>query len=130
MKFYCGMKYVLAEDLVVETDILHRIVVDHRGSLNRFGELRIYKWYPWNGNSGPVYDFKSTLEGSCVHDLLCDWINEGILPVSLQPMADQEYYRICKKKGLWEKIARIRLICIRWFQTGKNKATERKIYTA
>ena len=130
MKYYKGMKYVTAEDIRAKTDITGFTITDHRGHLDVNGNVLIYKWYPWDGNTGPVFDFKSTLEASCFHDLLCDWINEGLLPAYLQPIVDQEYYKLCNKKGLWEFFARVRLVGVRWFQTGKKKPRQRKVYIA
>lgn len=120
MKYWRGYKYVVAETFEVQTAIVGHEVVDEFTSLNRDGVLRILRGYPWDGNSGPCRDVKASLEASCVHDVLCDYINLGMLPVELQPMVDQEYYRIAVKKGMWWRLARMRMLAIRWYMTGKG----------
>jgi hypothetical protein len=54
-----------------------------------------------------------------VHDVLCDMINAGLLPMELQPLADQEYYRVAVARGLWWRVARAVMLAIRWYMTGK-----------
>jgi len=131
IKFWRGYKYVIAEDFTVQTAIIGHVVMDNLTSLDEDGCLKVRKGYPWDGNSGPCYDFDSSLKASCVHDVLCDYINMGSLPVELQPMVDQEYYVIATGKGMWWRWARARLLAIRWYMTGKGaKRFTRKVYEA
>jgi len=130
MKYLEGMRYVLAEQLQRQTNIKGFCITTKHGTLSPDGVLTIMKWFPWDGNSGPVPNWRSTLEASAVHDILCDWINDGILPVSIQPMVDQEYYNLCVERGLWGWVAKVRLIAVRWHMLGKKKSFHRKVYEA
>jgi hypothetical protein len=130
MKYYKGMRYVTAEYFSHQTNIIGYSATLGPITLLPSGLLGIDRFYPWDGNSGPCVDWRSTLKASCVHDALCDLVNAGLLPQSLQPMIDQEYYDICKNSGLWEWVARIRLILVRWYQTGKRGLHQRKVYVA
>lgn len=131
MKYWKGYKFVVAETFEVQTAILGYAVVDEHTSLEANGILHIRKGYPWDGNSGPFLDIISSLEASCVHDVLCDYINLNMLPQELQPMVDQEYYKIAISKGMWWRLARVILLAIRWYMTGKGaKRFTRKVYVA
>ena len=131
VKYYRGYKYVVAETFSVPTSILGFTVQDKLTDLQPDGKLTIQQWYPWDGNSGPCIDFVSSLEASCVHDVLCDYINMGWLPDYLQPIVDQEYYKIAVVKGMWWRRARARMLAIRWYMTGKGaKRFTRKVLEA
>lgn len=130
MKFYKGMKCVTAEAFTRQTNITGFSIVTEHGALDKHGMLSVNKWFPWDGNSGPVPNWKSTIEASAVHDILCNWINDGLLPVSIQPMVDQEYYNICVEHGLWGWIARLRLTAIRWHMLRRKKLYRRPVYEA
>ena len=131
MKYWKGYKYVVAEDFTVQTEIKGYDVKDKLTRLSPDGQLEISKGYPWDGNSGPCFDVKSSLEASCVHDILCDYVNLGWLPTSVQPMIDQEYYSTARRKGMWDWGARLRVVAVRWYMMGKGaKRFTRKIYEA
>jgi len=130
MKYLKGLKFVTAEPIVRQTNIKGHSILTRFGSLDVDGKLIIFDWFPWDGNSGPVPNWRSTLEASAVHDILCDWINDGLLPISLQPMVDQEYYNLCVERGLWGWVAKVRLIAVRWHMLGKKKSFHRKVYEA
>jgi hypothetical protein len=127
MKYYDGYKFVVGRSFAVKTSIFGYEVTDKLTKLTKDGKLFIDEWYPWDGNSGPLPDFKSTIDASCAHDVLCDYVNMGWLPKDLQPLIDQEYYKLAVRDGLWEWVARIALVVIRWYQTGKPKAYRRKL---
>lgn len=131
MKYWKGYKYVVAETFIVQTEIKGFDIQDKLTHLYPDGKLEIEKGYPWDGNSGPCLDIKSSMKASCVHDVLCDYINLGWLPHSYQPMIDQEYYSIAKKKGMWDWTARARVLAVRWYMMGKGaKRYIRKIHNA
>lgn len=131
MKYWTGYKYVVAEPFMVQTAIKGHVVSDTHTELQQDGRLTVRLGYPWDGNSGPCIDTRSSMEASCVHDVLCDYINLGLLPADLQPLIDQEYYAICVKKKMWWRRARIRMVAIRWYMTGKgSKRYTRKVYEA
>lgn len=131
MKYWKGYEYVVAEDFNVQTEIKGYDVQDKLTRLSPDGQLEVCKGYPWDGNSGPCVDVKSSLEASCVHDILCDYVNLGWLPTSVQPMIDQEYYSTARRKGMWDWTARLRVVAVRWYMMGKGaKRFTRKVYTA
>lgn len=131
MKYWTGYKYVVAETFDVQTEIRGYDISDQFTHLAKDGVLTIQKGYPWDGNSGPCLDTKNSLKASCVHDVLCDYINLDWLPQSLQPMVDQEYYNIATERGMWWRTARTRLLAIRWYMVGKGpKRFTRPVYEA
>ena len=131
MKYWDGYKYVVAETFSVATAVTGYTIVDRLTALAPDGTLTIQQGYPGDGNSGPCIDWKSTLEASCVHDVLCDYVNLGWLPVELQPLVDQEYYLVAKKNGLWKRLARLRFMGIRWYMARKGaKRYSRKVLEA
>lgn len=138
MKFWEGYKSVVAETFTIQTQIFGCRVLYRPASevstifavLEENGKLTVYVGYPWNKNDGPVFDNKKSIEASCVHDVLCDMINLGLLSSHLQPLADREYYKIATEKGMWEWAVRLRLVVITWYMTGKAKRYERRIYEA
>ena len=131
MKYWKGYKYVVAEDFTIQTDIKGYDIQDRQTHLHPDGLLEIFKGYPWDGNSGPILNIKSSMEASCAHDVLCDYINLEWLPDTLQPMADQVYYYTAVTKGMWEWLARQIVLAIRWYMMGKGaKRYSRKAYEA
>lgn len=131
MKYWDGFKYVVAATFAVRTSIKGYAITEPLSSLRPDGTLTVLTGYAWDGSSGPCIDTRSSMEASCVHDVLCDYINQGLLPVSLQPLVDQEYYTICVKKKMWWRRARWRMLAIRWYMTGKaGKKYRRKTYEA
>ena len=46
------------------------------------GELIIRNGYSWDGPSGPTIDTKNFMQGSLIHDALCQLMREIILPQS------------------------------------------------
>lgn len=131
MKYWKGYKYVVAETFSIQTDIVGHEVRDDLTELTKDGLLTARRGYAWDGNSGPCADTDDSIEASCGHDILCDYINMGWLPVALQPMVDQEYFKIAVRKGMWWRRARARMLAIRWYMTGKGaKRYVRQIYEA
>jgi len=131
MKYWNGFKYVVAETFTVRTAIKGYSIAEPLSTLRKDGTLTVITGYAWDGNSGPCLDTRSSMEASCVHDVLCDYINHGLLPATLQPLVDQEYYTICVRKKMWWRIARWRMLAIRWYMTGKgSKRFKRKTVEA
>lgn len=131
MKYWKGYKCVVAEDFSVQTEIKGYDIQDKFTHLHPNGELEIRQGYPWDLNSGPCLNLKSSIEASCVHDVLCDYINLALLPQSLQPLVDQEYYNIATKKGMWEWVARTRTLLVRGYMIGKGaKRYTRPVFEA
>src|SRR5512136_575591 len=99
MKYFKGYKYAVAETFSVQTSIIGCDVHDDLTSLAPDGALTIRRGYAWDGNSFWLcLDTKKTLEASAAHDALCDYVNLGLLPVSVQSLIDEEYRKICVRK--------------------------------
>jgi len=120
VKYYRGYNYVVAEAFDIQTGIEGYNIVDTLTRLTPDGKLSISKWYPWDGNSGPCPDNKNSMMASCVHDVLCDYVNLGWLPVTVQPLIDRLYYNIAVSKGMFEWVVRARLLAITWYMAGKG----------
>lgn len=120
LKYWAGYKYVVAENFMVRTEITGFSVVERLTELHPDGRLDIYRGYAWDGNSGPFPDLRYTIEASCIHDILCDYINDDLLPLYLQPIVDHGYYKTCTQKGMWWRAARQLVLAIRWYMTGKG----------
>jgi len=128
MKYYRGYNYVVAESFTVQTDIKGYTVWDKLTHLRKDGQLTILMWYPWDGNSGIGLTTKNAMKASCVHDVLCDYINMGWLPSSMQPMVDKEYYNIAVGKNMPAWLAKTILVAITWYMAGKGaKRYTRKV---
>ena len=131
MKYWEGYDKVVAEDFSVQTTIYGYDISDKLFHLFPVGKLEIYQGYPWDGNSGPLPDFVCTIEASCGHDIICDLINSGRLPLDEQPKADQFYYDTVIRKGMWGWAARQATLAIRWHMLKKgSKKYNRKVYEA
>jgi len=131
MKYWDGYKFVVAEDFSVQTTVYGYDIVDKFFHLHPDGKLDIYLGYPWDGNSGPFPDIGWTIEASCGHDILCDLVNSGKLPLAEQPKIDQFYYDTVERKGMWPFIARQITLTIRWHMLKKgSKRFNRKVYEA
>jgi len=62
--------------------------------------LTIKRGYKWDGPSGPTIDTDTFMRGSLVHDLLYQFIYEGILTMKDRQMADYTLYNICREDGM------------------------------
>lgn len=134
MKYWKGYKCVVAENFSIKTNILGYDIHEEytvRTHLKPDGTLTATRGYPWDLNSGPCLNIKSSIEASCGHDILCDYVNMGWLPPSTQPLIDQEYYNIATRKGMWKWVARLRTIVVRWYMLKKGaKRFTRRVYEA
>ena len=83
-----GNAYQLTEDLAVKTNVAGHYYLDKRFHLTNYGFFIIHAPFTWDGATR-ARDTKSILEASCIHDAFCNLINEGALPVTLQPLVDK-----------------------------------------
>ena len=100
-RLHGGMKYQLIDDMVQISlpsafhsihPVKNRVLYQNWEKvafITPYGSrLRIYAPYRWNGANAAI-DSADFMEGSMVHDVLCDMIEKGILPLSLWgPSAD------------------------------------------
>ena len=78
------------------------------------GWLLICAGYAWDGASGPTWDSKSSMRGSCVHDALYQLMRLGLLSREWRDVADALFQRLCREDGmlsprawLWYQAVRI-----------------------
>lgn len=57
--------------------------------LSKDGLLKIYFAFPSDGPSGPTWDDPTNLRTAFIHDALCKFIREGLLPESYRPYVDE-----------------------------------------
>jgi len=78
-----GMKYILTEDLRIQTPILgFEIRINDVIFLSRSGWLILKKGFLWNGASGPTIDTETSMRGSAFHDALYQLMALGLIPYS------------------------------------------------
>ena len=112
IKYYAGVKYQLAEDVVLATGIkppweIQTLFID----LDMSGVMTIREWYCWDGPSGPTIDSPSSMPGSLFHDAGYQLMREGFLPIDFRPQFDQLLHDICEADGmcnwradLWQEV--------------------------
>jgi hypothetical protein len=99
-------KYKVVEPLWVATGIKAATWAEIKSGdtllavMDTLGLLRIYPGYSWDGASGPAIDTPNFMTASLVHDVLCQFIRLGKLPVSARKAADQALYDLCIAAGM------------------------------
>ena len=75
-----GFKYQLLEDFErpLGEDFVNGWWRHACANINGRGILVVYEGYKWDGASGAI-DSATFMEGSCIHDVLCDMMNNGTL---------------------------------------------------
>jgi hypothetical protein len=103
IKYKRGYKYQVFETFSIQTALRPEttISLDYI-TLDTFGLLTIYKGYAWDGASGPSFDTKSFMRGSCVHDAIYQLIYHELLPYSTKAYADDLLIFICNEDGMLE----------------------------
>jgi len=102
MKYKSGYKYILDTDFTYQTRMLplKPAIIDQWVSLSPSGVLHISKGYAWDGASGPVFDTKTVMRASLVHDALYQLMREEVLDARWLHAANDELYRICLADGM------------------------------
>ncbi len=102
MKYRRGYKYQLAEDEVfdhvsiwpkqdISTDFI---------DLSADGTLTVKRGYAWDGASGPTFDSRSSMRGSCLHDALYQMMRLSLLPQSCREAADDAFSSCLRQDGM------------------------------
>lgn len=121
-------KNELAEELRVPTRIPLRepLITKYVELLPLFGgmsELVIKPGFPWDGASGPTWDTKSSVRGSCVHDAFYYLERRGLLDANRwRVVADEMIRDICIEDGMWAWRAEIWYKVLRTFAASAAKA--------
>lgn len=92
--------YQLVDDFCWQTEITGYEVETWYGTLTKDGMLTGREPFVWDGPTNALKT-RAFIAGSCVHDILCNFINEGLLPMALQCMADEEMYRVNCRQKMW-----------------------------
>jgi hypothetical protein len=94
-----GYKYQTRRPFVIALPELRGAVAEPVSTdwitLDPDGTLTIRSGYAWDGASGPTYDTKSSMRGSCSHDALYQLIRLGLLSIEWREAADRLFERLC-----------------------------------
>ena len=114
MKIYYkkGFKYQLVNSLTIATSIKIPFYINTRYiTMSTNGTLHISVGFAWDGASGWTVDTESSMRASVVHDALYKLIRMGRMSwAGAREAADQEFYRLCLKDGMWVWRAKV------WFR--------------
>lgn len=69
--------------------------------LYKDGKLTIFKHYAWDGPSGPTIDSPVFMRASLVHDVLYQFMRQGLLPSTFRHDADELLRTMCLEDGMW-----------------------------
>lgn len=116
----CGDNEIRLENLGVQVG--YRLIKETGGT---FVGLWIDEGFTWDGASGPTWDTKSSIYGSCVHDALYAWIrndprfykNDEQTPAAIEwrKYADAMLYKCLVNGGMWRIRARMWYRAVRRF---------------
>ena len=99
--YFSGIKYQLATDYTVQTDIRPRYPIrTEYVDLRMDGTLTIRAGFGWDGPSGPAPDLLCLMRGSLVHDAVAYLMRRGYLDFSAYFHAvNKELEKICLEDG-------------------------------
>lgn len=120
--------YQIADNFIVQTIITGFMINCDLYSLNESGKLYVSKYYAWDGPTG-AFPSKSFIKGSCIHDIFCEMINNGHLPMSVQYLADEQMRQINDSGSMWQPRVIWTYLMVRLHMMCKKKRSPRKIYT-
>lgn len=96
-----GGAYHVAENFAIETIIKGYHIKCDQYHLLPDGTLRVRRHYTWDGPTGGI-NTRTFILGSMVHDIFCEMINNGLLPVTVQCMADEQMAIINRAVQYWD----------------------------
>ena len=126
------MRYVKSKFTVWEDCEYQTIVRDFRVSTRWYelyedGRLFVRAGFPWDGATG-AFDTDDILNASLVHDIICELVNEGLLPDWVQALGDEEFRRIAKKDSMPWAGQMWTYFVVRFYQINKRSGYRRPIY--
>lgn len=127
--------YQIQENFVFKTIIKGFDVECDLYHLLRDGTLLIRRFYAWDGPTGGI-NTRTFIFGSLIHDILCEMINNGHLPVTVQCMADEQMAIINRAVQYWEgekqrmnPLRRLGVyMAVRYYQFRKKKPFKPQVY--
>ena len=130
---YCdGFKYQLTEDYECNTPIVGIEIDDPEFHLYPDGTLKVFRFFAWDGASGPTFDTKSSMRASLVHDVFCVCMRDGRLSYAeYQDKVNQFFKQQCIEDGMWEWRAHLWYLAVETADAGNpNQGPDRKTLTA
>jgi len=130
-----GGAYQIKEDFTFQTIIHGFDIICDQYRLTPDGELCIKRYYTWDGPTGGI-NTRTFIFGSLIHDILCELINKGFLPITVQCMADEQMAIINRTVQCWEgkqqQMNPLRRLWVymgvRYYQFRKRKVFTPKVY--
>lgn len=119
--------YQLVEPVQYQSDILGYSAQGDQYTIHDDGLIEIKRWFAWDGPTNAIKT-RRFVAGSLIHDVLCHAINQGWLPVEVQPMADMEMLRINETQKMPWLRRRLTYRAVRLYQSHKKKKYKEKIY--
>ena len=119
--------FQLVDDFVEKTLIKGFTVKTDWCTLSPDGALFLKKYYAWDGPTG-AWPSKYFVKGSGVHDAFCELINLGLLPKSVQYLADEEMRQINDEGKMWKPRVMWTYLMVRLHMMRKRKWKPRKVY--
>lgn len=114
-----GFKYQITEQFIVDLPTLAARIPDNIHTdfctLSTTGRLTIFKYYAWDGPSGPTIDTRNTMAGSLIHDVLYQLIRRGYLPLSVKDECDNIMRAIMREDGMSKFRSKYFLLGTDWF---------------
>ncbi len=101
IKYRSGYKYQLADDYHLKTSIKPTGDIDQKFiALDKKGNLVVKNGYAWDGPSGPVFDSRTNLRASLVHDALYQLMRKKKLSrTKYKDKSDKLFQKICVQDG-------------------------------
>jgi hypothetical protein len=121
-----GSAYQVQRDFEVETLVVGFDITHELYHIQVDGLLSIHKYYAWDGPSG-AFHTKTFVKSSCVHDVLCELINAGLIPMEDQVLADETMYSLNKEAGMWLLRRLWTFAAVRYYQAKKKILTGKPI---
>ena len=118
-----GNCYQLINDFTVQTSIMGYVANHPLYRLTADGKLLMRTYFTWDGPTG-AFNTKNFIIPSAVHDALCNLINLGYLPMSLQPMVDEEMIKFQRRAKMCFLRRAWTYTVVRWYQMTKKKRTK------
>lgn len=123
-----GSAYQVSQTFTVQTIMVGYDIVTEQYTLCSDGRLIIYKYYAWDGPSGGIHT-RTFVKSSCVHDVLCELINVGLIAMEDQPVADRQMLLLNRESGMWLPRRLWTFLAVRYYQAKKKVLTGKpKIY--
>lgn len=120
--------YQLVKDLRYQSNIKGYRVQADQYTIHPDGLIEIKRWFAWDGPTNAIKT-KKFVAGSLIHDVLCHAINKGWLPKEVQPLADEEMYRINETQGMNWLRRNLTYKAVRFYQDHKKKPYKEPIYS-